>query len=95
MECVACGGAVISDLPKRTAQGCRRFRCRDCGKQFNERSGGSLNRTRYPPDVIALAVFWRRRYKLSLRDPQEVFLRCGIEFTCDVVRDYRRNLRRF
>jgi len=45
MECVACGGAAISERPERTAQGYRRFRCRDCGKQFNERTGGSLNRT--------------------------------------------------
>jgi putative transposase len=54
MECVACGGAAISERPERTAQGYRRFRCRDCGKQVNERTGGSLNRTRYPSDVIAL-----------------------------------------
>jgi hypothetical protein len=59
MECVACGGAPISERPERTAQGYRGFRCRDCGKQFNERTGGSLNRTQYPPDVTALVVFWR------------------------------------
>jgi hypothetical protein len=48
-----------------TAQGYRRFRCRTCGKQFNERSVGVLNRTQYPSDVIALVVLWRLRYKLS------------------------------
>ena len=31
-----------------TAQGYRRFRCRACGKQFNERSAGSLNRDAVP-----------------------------------------------
>jgi putative transposase len=31
------------ERPERTAQGCRRFRCRGCGKQFNERSGTALN----------------------------------------------------
>jgi len=44
----------------------RRYRCRDCGKQFNERSAGLLNRA-IPSDVIALVVLWRLRYKLSLR----------------------------
>jgi transposase-like protein len=39
------------------ARGYRRFRCRVCGKQFNERSGGILNRAQYPSDVIALVVF--------------------------------------
>ena len=46
----------VSERPERTAQGYRRFRCRACGKQFNERSGTLLNRTQYPSDVIALVV---------------------------------------
>jgi hypothetical protein len=50
MECVDCGSAAISERRERTAQGYRRFRCRDCGRQFNERSGGQLNRTQYPSD---------------------------------------------
>jgi hypothetical protein len=45
MNYVACDGAVISERPERTAQGYRRLRCRDCGRQFNERSCGLLNRT--------------------------------------------------
>ena len=92
MKCVACGGATISERPERTAQGYRRFRCRDCGKQFNERTGGSLNRTQYPSDVIALVVFWRLRYKLSLRDLPEMFLLRGIEFTYEAVRDWEAKL---
>ena len=35
----------VSERNERTAQGYRRFRCRACSKQFNERSAGSLNRT--------------------------------------------------
>ena len=46
----------MTERPERTAQGYRRFRCRACGKQFNERSGGVLNRAQYPSDVIALVV---------------------------------------
>ncbi len=45
MDCVCCGSAAVTERSERTAQGYRRFRCRDCGKQFNERSGGQLNRT--------------------------------------------------
>ena len=33
---------LFSERPERTVQGYRRFRCRACGKQFNERSGGVL-----------------------------------------------------
>jgi transposase-like protein len=63
MRCLSCGSVATTERPERTARGYRRFRCRDCSKQFNERSAGSLNRTQYPSDVIALVVLWRLRYK--------------------------------
>jgi hypothetical protein len=77
----------------RTAQGCLRFRCPDCGKQFNERSTGLLNRAQYPSDVIALVVFWRFRYKLSLRDLAEMFLIRGFVFSYEAVRDWEAKLK--
>jgi putative transposase len=81
MECVASGGAATLERPDRIVQGYRRFRCRDCRKQFNERTGKSMNRTQYSSDIVALVVFWRLRYKLSLRDLPEMFLLRGIKFT--------------
>ena len=92
MRCVACDAAEVSERPECTARGYRRFRCCACGKQFNERSGGILNRAQYPSDVIALVVFWRLRYKLSLRDLPEMFLIRGIEFTYEAVRDWEAKL---
>jgi putative transposase len=68
MGCIGCGSAAVSERSERTAQGYRRFRCHACGKQFNERSAGSLNRTQYPSDVIALVVLWRLRYKGWIED---------------------------
>ena len=65
MRCVECASEAVLERPEPTAQGYKRFRCRTCGKQFNERSGTLLNRTQYPSDVIALVVLWRLRYKLS------------------------------
>src|ERR1700709_1566830 len=92
MQCIGCGSTALSERSERTAQGYRRFRCRDCGKQFNERSESLLNRTQYPSDVIALVVFWRLRYKLSLRDLPEMFLIRGIEFSYETVRDWEKKL---
>ena len=43
MGCVACGSAKITERPESIVQGYRRFRCRTCGKQYNERSGTVLN----------------------------------------------------
>jgi len=88
MRCLECGSAVVTERPERTAQGYRRFRCRMCGKQFNERSGTVLNRTQYPSDVIALVVLWRLRYKLALRDLPEMFAVRGMVFSHEAVREW-------
>ena len=48
MRCAACGSTAISERLGRTAQGYRReLWCGNCGKQFNERSVGLLNRAQY------------------------------------------------
>ena len=92
MGCIGCGAKAVTERPERTAQGYRRFRCRACGKQFNERSGTVLNRTLYPSDVIALVVLWRLRYKLSLRDLPEMFLVRGMMFSHEAVREWEAKL---
>jgi hypothetical protein len=92
MRCIECGSAAVTERTERTAQGYRRFRCRSCGKQFNERSGTVLNRAQYPSDVIALVVLWRLRYKLALRDLPEMFAQRGMVFSYEAVRDWEAKL---
>src|ERR1700729_3868980 len=92
MRCIGCGSSAVSERTERTAQGYRRFRCCDCGKQFNERSESLLNRTQYPSDVIALVVLGRLRYKLRLRELPEMFLIRGIVFSHEAVRDWEAKL---
>ena len=55
MNCVCCGSTAVTERREVTARG----DCRACGRQFNERSGGVLNRTCLPSDVIAFVVFCR------------------------------------
>ena len=92
MRCIGCGSEVITQRPGRTAQGCRRFRCRTCGKQFNERSGTVLNRTQYPSGVIALVVLRRLRYTLALRNLPEMFAVRGMVFSHEAVRGWEAKL---
>jgi putative transposase len=92
MRCPRCGSDRIGERPERTARGYRRFRCRPCGKQSNERSGTALNRAQYPADVIALVVLWRLRYQLSLRDLAEMFLARGLVFSHEAVRAWEAKL---
>src|ERR1700745_2420683 len=92
MRWPACRSTAVRSRSERTAQGYRRFRCGNCGKQFNERSAGLLNRAQYPSDVIALVVLWRLRYKLTLRDLAEMFLIRGLVFSYEAVRDWAAKL---
>ena len=77
MDCVGCSSRAVTERPDLTAQGYRRFWCRDCGQQFNERSGGVLNRASLPSDISAFVVFCRLRYRLTLRDLSEIMLLRG------------------
>lgn len=60
--------------------------------EFNERTGTLFNRLQYPTDVVCLVVFWRFRYKLSLRDLAEMFLQRGLIFTHEAVREWESKL---
>ena len=92
MDCVRCGSAAVTERPERTARGYRQFRCRACGKQYNERSGGLLNHTHYPSDIIALVVLRRPRSHLTLRDLAEMFLVRGLVFSHEAVWEWEAKL---
>jgi transposase-like protein len=76
----------VTERPNLTTQGYRRFRCRDCYKQFNERSAGVLNRASLPSDIIAFVVFCRLRYRLTLRDLSEIMLLRGFTVSHESIR---------
>ena len=92
MTCPHCASSATTDRPDRTELGYRRFRCRDCKRTFNERTGTLFNRLQYPTDVVSLVVLWRFRYKLSLRDLAEMFLQRGLIFTHEAVREWEAKL---
>src|SRR3954462_13428010 len=92
MLCPHCCSAKTTERSDRTAHGYRRFRCQNCGRRFNERTGSVLNRLQLPTDVVFLIVLWRLRMKLSLRDLAEMFLIRGLVFTHEAVRDWEAKL---
>jgi putative transposase len=92
MTCPHCESTATIERPDRTELGYRRFRCRDCQRGFNERTGTPYNRLQHPTDVVCLVVLWRFRYKLSLRDLAEMFLQRGLIFTHEAVRDWEAKL---
>jgi len=83
-----CAETAIAELPKRTAPGYRTFRCPDCRRSCNERTGTPFNQLQVPTDIVLLVVLGRLRYKRSLRDLAEMFLTRGFSFTHETVREW-------
>jgi putative transposase len=88
MTCFHWKSTATAERPDHRVLGCRRFRCRTCRRGLNERTNTLVNFLEYPTDTVCLVVFWRFRYKLSLRDLAEMFLQREISFTHEAVRDW-------
>ncbi len=73
-----CNAADVSGRLQPTAQGYRRFHCRACGNQFDERSGGTLNRAQYPSHVSRSRSSGILATSQACTNPPEVFLIRGI-----------------
>jgi putative transposase len=49
MWCPYCESTTTTERRERTELGYRRFRCRTCKREFNERTGTRFNHLQYPP----------------------------------------------
>jgi transposase-like protein len=88
MNCPKCATAETRERSKKTKCGYATFFCPHCQSTFNERTGTPFNHLEFPTDIVLLAVLWRLRYKLSLRDVAEMFLARGFSFTHEAIRDW-------
>src|SRR4051794_29148632 len=80
MNCPHCSSSTATLLSRKTSLGYKVFRCKECSRIFNERTGTEYNHLQFPTDIVLLVVLWRLRYKLSLRGLAEMFLVRGFEF---------------
>jgi transposase-like protein len=77
VECARCG----SDQTWRDGQtplGGQRWRCRACRHRFTARSTSGFARRCFPDDLIALAVRWYVRFRLSFADVVEWLAERGV-----------------
>jgi putative transposase len=88
MNCPHCAATTTRKRTKKTKLGYATFFCPHCCCTFNERTGTPFNYLEFPTDIVLLAVLWRLRYKLSLRDLAEMFLARGFTFTHEAIRDW-------
>jgi putative transposase len=88
MNCPHCAETTTQKGTKKTKLGYTTYFCQRCQRTFNERTGTPFNYLEFPTDIVLLAVLWRLRYKLSLRNVAEMFLERGFVFTHETLRDW-------
>jgi len=88
LSCPHCHSTAASARKPRTALGYKTFFCRTCKRRFNERTGSPFNDLQFPTDIVLMAVLWRLRYKLGLRDVAELLLQRGFEISHETVRSW-------
>ncbi len=54
MPCPHCAATAAAEQRKRTALGYRTFRCPQCRRTFNERTGTPFNQVQVPTDIVLL-----------------------------------------
>jgi transposase-like protein len=62
----------------QTRLGGQRWRCNDCRRRFTTRSGSAFSGRGFADEVIALAVRWYVRYRLSYADVAEWLAESGL-----------------
>jgi transposase-like protein len=77
MPCPRCKSEVVTKDGTAPLGG-QRLRCADCGRRFTRRSSSAFSRRVFPDDVIALAVRWHVRYRLSYAEVSEWLAERGI-----------------
>jgi putative transposase len=88
MNCPHCQSTELSRLQRTTNLGYAVFRCKNCRRTFNERTGTPFNYVEVPTDIVFQVLVCRIRYRLSYREVAELFLMRGFEFTHETVRDW-------
>ncbi|HEY3059149.1 MAG TPA: IS6 family transposase [Chloroflexota bacterium] len=77
MSCPRCSSLTVTN-DGTTQLGGQRFRCSHCGRRFTRRSTSAFSGRAFPDDIIALAVRWYLRFRLSYAEVSEWLVERGV-----------------
>ena len=77
MSCPRCSSLTVTK-DGTTQLGGQRFRCSHCSRGFTRRSTSAFSGRAVPDDIIAVAVRWYVRYRLSYAEVSEWLAERGI-----------------
>jgi transposase-like protein len=87
MQCQRCQGERFIRVGRDRA-GRQGYRCTACKRRGTQHSASAFAGYRFPPDVIALAVRWYLRYRLSYADRAELLTEQGIHVDPSMTYDW-------
>ncbi len=89
---VVCPGCGLAATRKngRDHHGRQIHQCCGCRRRFTARSATPFSGYRFPPDVIALAVRWYLRFRLSYADVAELLVERGVRVDASTIYDWVR-----
>ena len=88
MDCVHCASRNTRKCKSTTKLGYDKYRCRDCGRQYNERTGTPFNYIEYPTEIVMITVYFYYRFKVSLDDVVELMLMRNIHLSHQTVHNW-------
>ncbi len=88
MNCPHCKSATTRQCRSKTALGYQQYYCRDCHRQYNERTGSKMNYIEYPTEIVMLAVHYYYHFKVSLDDVVELMLMRGVSLSHQTVQNW-------
>ena len=87
MRCEQCAGERFTKAG-RDRFGRQLWRCTGCGRRRTARTGSAFSGYRFPEEVIALAVRWYLRYRLSYVDVAEWLAERGVAVDPSTIYDW-------
>src|SRR5215212_10793434 len=87
MRCERCTGGGFTKAGRDRARR-QLYRCTECGRRLTARTGSAFSGYRFPDDVIALAVRWYLRYRLSYVEVAELLAERGVVVDPSTVYDW-------
>lgn len=89
MQCDRCGSTQFTKAEQDRQQR-QLYQCGTCSRRLTTRSGSAFSGYRFPDEVIALAVRWYLRYRLSYAEVAEWLAERGITVDPSTIYDWVR-----
>src|SRR3712207_6664528 len=93
LQCTQCSGEQSGTLwvkVGRDRQPRQLYQCNACGRRITARSCSTFSRHHFPDDIIAFAIRWDLRYRLSHAEVTEWLAERGISVELNTIYDWVR-----